>query len=89
MFNPKKLVAAAVMALTAATVSAQATPIATVGDTAFFVTYRFGGTRYANFGTLTNIAAGPAASLTFLSATPSDGDGFAFSIVTTDTAVTV
>lgn len=71
------------------TVSAQATPIATVGDTAFFVTYRFGGTRYANFGTLTNIAAGPAASLTFLSATPSDGDGFAFSIVTTDTAVTV
>lgn len=71
------------------TVSAQATPIATVGDVAFIVTYRFGGTRYANFGTLTNIAAGPAASLTFLSATPSDGDGFAFSIVTTDTAVTV
>lgn len=73
------------------TVSAQATPIATVGDTAFFVTYRFGGTRYANFGTLKNVTSGTpnVADLTFSSATPSDGDGFAFSIVTTDTAVTV
>jgi hypothetical protein len=73
------------------TVSAQATPIATVGDTAFFVTYRFGGTRYANFGTLKNVTSGTpnVADLTFSSATPGDGDGFAFSIVTTDTAVTV
>lgn len=73
------------------TVSAQATPIATVGDTAFFVTYRFGNTRYANFGTLKNVTSGTpnVADLTFSSATPSDGDGFAFSIVTTDTAVTV
>jgi len=74
-----------------ATVSAQATPIATVGDTAFFVTYRYGGTRYANFGTLKNVTSGTpnTADLTFSSATPSDGDGFAFNIVTTDTAVTV
>lgn len=73
------------------TVSAQATPIATVGDTAFSVTFRYGGTRYANFGTLKNVTSGTpnVADLTFSSATPSDGDGFAFNIVTTDTAVTV
>jgi hypothetical protein len=73
------------------TVSAQATPIATVGDTAFSVTFRYGGTRYANFGTLKNVTSGTpnVADLTFSSATPSDGDGFAFHIVTTDTAVTV
>lgn len=73
------------------TVSAQATPIATVDDTAFSVTFRYGGTRYANFGTLKNVTSGTpnVADLTFSSATPSDGDGFAFNIVTTDTAVTV
>lgn len=71
------------------TVSAQATPIATVGDTAFTVTFRYGGKLYSNFGTLTNVDSGPTASLTFLSATPGDGDGFAFSIVTTDTEIAV
>jgi hypothetical protein len=71
------------------TVSAQATPIATVGDTAFTVTFRHGGKLYSNFGTLTNVGSGPTASLTFLSATPGDGDGFAFSIVTTDTEIAV
>lgn len=71
------------------TVSAQATPIATTGDTAFTVTFRHGGKLYSNFGTLTNVGSGPTASLTFLSATPGDGDGFAFSIVTTDTEIAV
>ena len=73
------------------TVSAQATPIATVGDTAFTVTFRHGGKLYSNFGTLKNVTSGTpnVADLTFSSATPGDGDGFAFSIVTTDTEIAV
>ncbi len=73
------------------TVSAQATPIATVGDTAFTVTFRYGGKLYSNFGTLKNVTSGTpnVADLTFSSATPGDGDGFAFSIVTTDTEIAV
>jgi hypothetical protein len=62
-----------------------------VGDTAFTVTFRYGGKLYSNFGTLKNVTSGTpnVADLTFSSATPGDGDGFAFSIVTTDTEIAV
>lgn len=69
-------------------IAALATPVATTGSTAFFMTKRYSDSIYVNFGTLTNVVAGPTASLTFATATPANGDGFGFEIVTTDTEVT-
>lgn len=69
-------------------IAAMATPMSTVGNTAFSIVKRFDGPAYVNFATATYVGAGPTASLTWLSATPTDGDGFGFEIVATDTAVT-
>lgn len=71
-------------------IAALATPVATTGSTAFFMTKRYSDSIYVNFGTLKNVTSGTpnVADLTFSSATPANGDGFGFEIVTTDTEVT-
>ena len=62
------------------TVKAVASPIIRqIGNTFFLVSQRYTSTTYVNFSTLNASNA---------TATPSDGDGFSFSIVTSDTSVT-
>ena len=61
-------------------VSAVATPIVLqTGNTFFTMSKRFDGPSYVNFSTLGTSNA---------TATPSDNDGFCFSLVATDTSVT-
>ena len=61
------------------TVAGFATPIVKPGNTFFTAGWRYGDKTYANFTTLSTALA---------SATPSDGDGFAFQLIATDSSVT-